>query len=431
MILIDILEEHLEEADFLFQQRENALKERVYNLDGLAELEERLLAHLDGLVLAEKDGWKLLEPKLADGELGEIFAAAFVAFDSGDRAQMELVTKTFEQTEGGILDGIRHAWRHISYVEIERIVRPYLAAENATIQAAAVDVLSFRRLPFDRSQLSGLLNHKDLGVVVSAINAVGRLRVRDLKEYVERALDSAAPQVRGEAMRTGLLLGSDRVLTQCRKAVKDRSEMANEAMILVGLTGQAQDAPLLVDSLSDLALARNAVVVLGLHGNLGAIDVLLRLTADPKHSRLAGEAVSRITGLNLEQEKLVTDQPAKVSKGPANEEEEEFVEDPDEDLPCPDPEKLEAWWWKNVSRFDKKIRYRNGQPYGPQVLMDILQMGSLPERHYATFELALINPSYPYLETYAFNARQRSEMASLNIFQKNSRKTESIGSGRS
>ena len=41
MILLDILEEHLEEADFLWQQRKNALSNRICHLDSLAELEEQ------------------------------------------------------------------------------------------------------------------------------------------------------------------------------------------------------------------------------------------------------------------------------------------------------------------------------------------------------------------------------------------------------
>ena len=84
MILIDVIEEHLEEADFLWRQRRNALGDRGYNLDRLAELEERLLAHLDGLILAEADAWDLLQPKLTEGDVGEAFAAAFVALASGE-----------------------------------------------------------------------------------------------------------------------------------------------------------------------------------------------------------------------------------------------------------------------------------------------------------------------------------------------------------
>src|SRR3989304_1971049 len=102
MILIDILEEHLEEADFLWQQRQNALYDRVYNLNDLAELEERLLAHLDGLVLGEKEAWKLLEPKLSNGEEGEVFSAAFVALDSRDPSKIDLVNKTFLEAEDNV-----------------------------------------------------------------------------------------------------------------------------------------------------------------------------------------------------------------------------------------------------------------------------------------------------------------------------------------
>jgi hypothetical protein len=46
-ILLDILEEHLEEADFLWSHRQAALTDRGSTLHRLPEIEERLLAHLD------------------------------------------------------------------------------------------------------------------------------------------------------------------------------------------------------------------------------------------------------------------------------------------------------------------------------------------------------------------------------------------------
>jgi hypothetical protein len=51
-VLLNILEEHLEEADFLWSHRQSALTDRHSTLHRLAEIEERLLAHLDGLVLS-------------------------------------------------------------------------------------------------------------------------------------------------------------------------------------------------------------------------------------------------------------------------------------------------------------------------------------------------------------------------------------------
>ncbi|NKE72410.1 TIGR02270 family protein [Candidatus Manganitrophus noduliformans] len=410
MILLDILEEHLEEADFLFQQRTNALADRAYDLDGLAELEERLLAHLDGLVLGGKEAWALLEPKLAGGALGEVFAAAFVALESGDPARIELLQKTFGGAEGPVLDGIRHALRHTSSPEIEKIVRPLLDNEKGAVRAAAIDVISFRRMSLETGLLQAGLREKDPLVASAAANAVGRLRIAGLKYEVEAALESDAVPVRLEAIRAGLLLKSEKALSRCRKAVQERGEEGGEAILLLGLLGHPEDGPRLVNALGEAALARNAVMSLGLLGRAAGIDALIQCAADPKLARLAGEAIRTMTGVDLEKENLVAPKAEADAKPEA---EDEFEDGPDEGLPIPDPVKLEGWWRKSISRFDKKTRYRKGQPYSPQRLIELLHTGTLPERHHAALELALIDPSRPPFETQAFAARQRKETAGL------------------
>jgi uncharacterized protein (TIGR02270 family) len=411
MILIDILEEHLEEADFLFQLRENALRDRVYDLEGLADLEERLLAHLDGLVLGEKEAWTLLEPKLTGGELGEVFAAAFVALESGDPERIDLVKKTFSEAEGGILDGIRQALRHTSFPDIDKVVRPRLDSPQGAVRAAAIDVISFRRLPLETALLQAGLEAKDPLVVAAAAKAVGRFRMTELKYEVEAALESDSVPVRLEVIRSGLLLKSEKALHRCRKAVQERNEEAGEALILLGLAGHTEDGSLLVNALGEAALARNAITSLGLLGRTGGMEALIQCSADSKLARLAGEAIRILTGVDLETEKITIQREA---KGKTEEDEDALEADPDEGLPYPGREKLEGWSRKNLSRFDKNGRYRNGQPYSAQGLINLLQNGTLPERHHAALELALLDSSRPFLETEAFADRQKKERASLN-----------------
>lgn len=409
MMMLDILEEHLEEADFLWQQRENALADRVYTLNDLAELEERLLAHLDGLVLADKDGWDLLKPKLAGGEVGEVFAAAFVALESGDAARIEHVRNVLVEVDGDVLSGIRYALRHTNSSEAEKLVRPLLSSAKSPIRAAALDVLSFRWVPIDVGVLQGLLNDKDPIVVAAAVTAVGRLRVVQLKEQVEQVLGAENSIVRREAMKAGLLVGSQKALDAARNAVKKRAEEANDALILVALSGRSEDLALLTDAFNDPALVRGAITSLGLLGNIAAMELLLQRTADLKLSRLAGEAISRITGVDLKRGSLSAEAPS--TAGPKtdveSEDDDEFEVDPNEGLPFPDPSKLSAWWRANASRFDKKLRYRKGAPYSQQVLSEILQTGTLPDRHHAAFEIAVMNAMSQYLETLAF-ARRRN-----------------------
>ena len=413
MVLIDILEEHLEEADFLWQQRENALNDRLYKLDGLAEIEERLLAHLDGLMLAEQDGWQILESKLIDGELGEVFTAASVALASGIQAHINPVINLFADAKGNVLNGIRQALRHSRNTEVEKLILSALDAKSAAVRAAALDVLSFRMAFVDQSHLELFLNDTDPLVVAAVATTVGRMRLGQFKNRVEQLLQSDHGQVRREAMRAGLLVGSVKALAHCRTAIQAGTEEADEATVLVGLAGYPDDNSLLARAQTHPALVRHAISALGWHGHVSAIDPLLPFTADPRLARLAGETISRITGVNLVEQHLVAESSPTAKPEQQIGAQDDFLEDPDNGLPIPDPAKLQSWWKTKAARFDKETRYRYGQPLNRQVLIDILHHGTLPDRHHAAFELALLEPTSPFLETHSFADRQRRELAQL------------------
>ncbi|MFP2933139.1 hypothetical protein ACLESO_49930, partial [Pyxidicoccus sp. 3LG] len=68
-ILWDIVEEHFQEAAFLWRQRERALRAPDQSLADIAEGDEpRLVAHLEGLLLAgPRAAERLLGPALREG----------------------------------------------------------------------------------------------------------------------------------------------------------------------------------------------------------------------------------------------------------------------------------------------------------------------------------------------------------------------------
>src|SRR5262249_14679432 len=82
----DIVEEHLDEAAFLYQLWEQSLRSPKYTLREIAEgPEERMLAHLDGLVVGGSPvAKKLLIPSLESDEPGVVFAAAYALLASED-----------------------------------------------------------------------------------------------------------------------------------------------------------------------------------------------------------------------------------------------------------------------------------------------------------------------------------------------------------
>ncbi len=411
-ILTDILEEHLEEADFLWSHRQSALADRDSTFHRLAEVEERLLAHLDGLVLSEEAGWQFLVPKLTEGSVGEAFAAGWVALASEQAAYLDALVAAVNTAKGQVFDGIRQAFCHGPDQQAVPLLTRFLSAEAAPQRTVALDALSFRRSAIsDRDLQAGLLDKEPL-VSTAALAAVGRLRKKNLAASVEALLESEQSSVRQEAMRTGVLLGSTKALACCRAAVQGKAGDASGAFTLLGLMGQADYARLLGEALTQLPVARQALSALTCLGHASSIDRLIPLVQDKQLARLVGDAVSRITGVDLVTEGLALNSAPSAGVHQAHSDAEEYVDDPEEGLPWPDPFKLSAWWKANAARFNSG-RYRNGRPHTRQMLVETLQQGNLADRHQAAFELALLDPTGPLIETRAFADRQQRFCANL------------------
>src|SRR5690348_15898293 len=86
-----IANQHAEGASFLWELRSGAVVAPHYSLADLAKLDNRVEANLDGLRIAGDAGWEICNEALSDGQSGEVFAAAVLAFESGSRDRLETV----------------------------------------------------------------------------------------------------------------------------------------------------------------------------------------------------------------------------------------------------------------------------------------------------------------------------------------------------
>ncbi len=127
----------------------------------------------------------------------------------------------------------------------------------------------------------------------------------------------------------------------------------------------------------------------------------------PELARVAGEALTMITGLELDSAPFEGQWPEGFEAGPTEDPEDENVEmDPDENLPWPDREKIAEWWRKNQDRFENGTRYLVGRPMTVEWLNDVLRNGYQRQRAAAALELAIRQPGTPLFEVRAPGWRQ-------------------------
>ena len=110
--LQSILEEHYEEFQMLWELRQQAILDPEYNRADLAELEERIAAHIDGLVLARASSIPMLIVGLAADEAPTVFAAAYVLLELGDVELAQQVLRALEDATAEQREGISQALCH-------------------------------------------------------------------------------------------------------------------------------------------------------------------------------------------------------------------------------------------------------------------------------------------------------------------------------
>src|SRR5262245_31942562 len=141
-MLLDILEEHAEEAAFLYGLRQFAVESLGWDAAGVQGVDARLAAHLDGLLVAEGKAWPLCQPLLTSESEDEAFVGAMLALANGADVQLR---GALVDAADGTANGICRALCLSSHDAVARQLAALLEDECEAVQAVAIEALAFRR----------------------------------------------------------------------------------------------------------------------------------------------------------------------------------------------------------------------------------------------------------------------------------------------
>jgi len=410
MLLVDVLEEHLDEAAFRWQQWERALEAPDFTLEETATREERLLAHLEGLEdTSALDA--VLRPAFDSEEAPRVSAAPHALLGLGE---VDEVLVRLRGAEAPARAAILRAFEVSEAPGLGTSLLELLKREDMALQAGVLETLAFRQeAPME--VLTRFFTHDEPRARVAALRGALPLPEEVARRHLPALLDSAHPGIRAAAMEAGLASGVRLAWEACRNAVQAPGAHAREAMVLLALGGDEAETSTLVDLLESAELRAHALWALGFSGRVAAMGACVRYLAVPEVARLAGEAFSAMTGLRLEGAfALPPGERPEGAPAPPDEEESldaDLVPRPEDDLPWPDVAAVEGWWGQNHARFEKGTRYLLGQPFSGPGLVEALASSPMRRRHVLARELALRTRGQHRIPTRAFTHRQRDALA--------------------
>jgi uncharacterized protein (TIGR02270 family) len=382
---VELYEEHLEEASFLYAQRLTLFDDPEIAWPKIGEWEERLEAHIDALVIGEDLALEVCEKQAAEGDFGVLFAAISVfcrqqrfhlvkkileALDPSDHDKLQAVADAlkFECPPGWFADipellppndprlrfvlstlyGYRRLKTGMRFVPDEATLSPLIIRSLSWTMGRVGD-------NHDIAQLQSWLSHEDESVSSSAAVALLRLsehrvfQETDLQEHVSR-IPWSIRAIAASPKELSLLL-----------AHVSRNRPTADDLVALGIIGEIGAIPLLLSHLTNEALAPAAA--LGLNVITGA---------ELYEKAFIPEIMEDDELFDEEKEQARKGQPVLRPDGkPYGENIVRLSQKVDE---------WKAWWAANTSRFAPGLRYRRGVPLTPVALVDSIAFDKTPRR---------------------------------------------------
>ena len=408
LVMNGIVAEFADETSFLWYLRSRAVGAPQYTLDDLICLDERLEAHIDGLRVAGEKGWDVCAGKLESNNAADYFAPAVLAFESG-----------MPQGIQDVLDAI---------------------AEDPNKARALISALGWLPPAQAEPHINNLLSSESpfqryLGIAASAIHRrdpghlLGKtvddgfpiLRARSLRAYGElgrsRELDSCIlrgafadddDEIRFSAAWSATLAGNKEAVEVLKSFVPKNSLHKEKALNTALRRMQAAAAFTWQRHLADSPdTLRLAIISAGTIGDPVLVPWLIEQMNTPALARVAGEAFTMITGVDLESEAMRGVRPEGFTSGPTDIPGDDNVAmDPDDDLPWPKADAVLHWWGRSKGAFPSGTRHLLGMPITAGNLLNILRSGRQRQRAAAALELAIQEPERPLFEVRAPGLRQ-------------------------
>lgn len=396
MLLIDkvrifdhLLEQHVNEAAYLWSQRTYAVNQVHQPRFFIRKLEWRIARHLSGLLVAPDYSWDIARQAAQDGDSGELFVLANLAFQAGEPRKIDEVLALGQDNQSSF-PGLASALGWLPDNKVHSFLRLWMESDNTWLRHLSLVVCSVRRLD-PRDYLLPILrsaaDNPEDPAVARALRLAGELKRLDLLPAIQAIQLPENSPAHYWSHWSRLLMGDDSANTAFEPwLLKTGPDQARAIQLAV----RCQPAQIHMLWLKKLAQSAQQIpqliLALAALGDPRHMNWLLERMAEPAYAQLAGYAFSTITGVDIVDAKLAMQKPSF---------DDEFdLDNPSgyENLAQPDPALVRQYWKRNGAAFVHGQHYLAGQIKTPALMENLLRDGLQGQRQAAAIELALMDP---------------------------------------
>ncbi len=352
------------------------------------------------------------KPHWSNPGVGEVFSAAVRAIEDKSAAGLDKLFAVAEAVPES-LRGLISAFGWVSSERLKGTTKDLLASGNAFRRQVGIAACAMHRVD-PAAALDTAMTDANAELRARALRVAGECGRRDRKAACMAALTDEDAICRFWAARSAVLLGDrDAALAVLHDMALQAGPCQRAALqCLLKLCDIALAHGLLKKLAQDTTNLRLVIEGVGIVGDPYYVPWLIKQMADDKLTRLAGEAFTFITGLDLSYLDLDRKPPGGVDFGPNDNPDDGNVDmDPDDSLPWPDVAKVQEWWNANGSRYPPGTRHFMGEPVNADNCRRVLREGFQRQRIAASFYLSLLQPGTPLFPTSAPAWRQQRWLA--------------------
>ena len=424
--LIELYEEYLEEASFLYAQRLTLFNNAEITWKQIGEFEERLEAHIDGLVVGDKPALEVCQRHAAEGDFGELYAATCVFCRQDQRDRVLAILDQLDPADAEKASAIADALKY----ELPEAWAPdfltLLASGDPKLAPILARTFGYRRLPCG-PQLLSAMNRCTAASLPEIVWALGRIDHQPANGQLLDYLRSEDEPARSASAVALARMGEPKTIDYCLEQTLSKTW----AILPLGLAGGRSSLRTLTD-LAETNASADCLTALGLLGDPVSIPLLISRLAEPATAASAAAALLCLTGAGPHETVFIPDE---IDEDELFDSEREQIKqgkklDRGDGRPfgstvtrlSQNPDDWNRWWQKNATRFTPGVRYRNGGLSSPERLTEMLTDERTPHqlRKYCAEELATRYQHDFGLETDMPVNRQVTKLADAAAWSKTS-----------